>query len=64
MVTAAITPLMPGAGPPPTRIPNLPLLMCIYWLLVKSETAECLKFGKNSIPFLVMTVTGGTGQVT
>jgi hypothetical protein len=27
MVAAAMTPLMPGAGPPPTKIPNLPLLI-------------------------------------
>jgi D-glycero-D-manno-heptose 1,7-bisphosphate phosphatase len=27
MVAAAMTPLMPGAGPPPTRMPNLPLLL-------------------------------------
>jgi hypothetical protein len=27
MVPAAMTPLMPGAGPPPTKMPNLPLLL-------------------------------------
>src|ERR1035437_2820373 len=27
MVAAAMTPLMPGAGPPPTKMPNLPLLL-------------------------------------
>jgi hypothetical protein len=31
MGAAAMTPLMPGAGPPPTKMPNLPLLMwCVF----------------------------------
>src|SRR5579859_2712741 len=34
MVAAAMTPLMPGAGPPPTKIPNLPLLMWMYMSMV------------------------------
>src|SRR5690348_1257903 len=46
MVAAAMTPLRPGAGPPPTNMPNLPLLM--EWM-VDGKTAiatECGSAGK------------------
>src|SRR5262249_30537120 len=52
MVAAAMTPLSPGAGPPPTKIPSLPLF--IKFLVVKSKR-ECwmmAKAQKISIPFL------------
>jgi hypothetical protein len=30
MVAAEMTPFNPGAGPPPTKIPNLPLLLICF----------------------------------
>jgi hypothetical protein len=30
MVAAEMTPFKPGAGPPPTKIPSLPLLLMLF----------------------------------
>jgi hypothetical protein len=48
IVAAAMTPLMPGAGPPPTRMPNLPLVLIEF-------RAECRSVNEISIPFLSQT---------
>jgi hypothetical protein len=34
MVAAEMTPFNPGAGPPPTKMPSLPLLLMVFDKLI------------------------------